>query len=89
MAKYRKKPVIIEALQFKRDSFEDIDKFTKGKAVNFRTERCIDGKSYCEIKAPDGTIRAVEGDYIIRGIKGELYPCKADIFEMTYVKVDK
>ena len=49
MAKYIKKPIIIEAIQFTRNSFEEIREFTNGKAHNFRTERCINGKSYCDI----------------------------------------
>lgn len=88
MVKYRKKPVIIDAIQFKRDCFEEIREFTNGKAYNFRTERCINGKSYCEIETLEGTHTATEGDYIIKGVKGEFYPCKPDIFEMTYELVD-
>ena len=84
MAKYRKKPVVIEAIQFKRDHFEDIREFTEGNAVNFRTERCMNGKSYCDIKTLEGLITATEGDYIIKGVQGEFYPCKPDIFEQTY-----
>ena len=83
--KYKKKPVEIEAIQFKRDCFEEIKEFTNGK---FRTERCIDGKSYCDIETLEGKHIATEGDYIIKGIKGEFYPCKPDIFEMTYEKVE-
>ncbi len=37
-----------------------------------------------DIKTPEGTMRAAPGDYIIRGIKGEFYPCKPDIFHATY-----
>jgi hypothetical protein len=40
------------------------------------------------IDTPEGTIRAEAGDYIIRGVKGEIYPCKPGIFEMTYERVD-
>ena len=84
MAKYRKKPVVIEAIQFRRDCFEDINKFAEGNVINFRTERCINGKSYCEIKTLEGIMTATEGDYIIKGVNGEFYPCKPDIFEKTY-----
>lgn len=86
--KYRKKPVVIEAVQFRRDCFEDVKAFTNGKAKNFRTERRPDGKSYCEIETLEGVMTATEGDYIIKGVKGELYPCKPDIFEKTYEPVD-
>lgn len=84
MVKYRKKPVVIDAMQFRRDCFEEIEEFTNGKAKNFRTERCLDGKSYCDIETVEGVHIATEGDYIIKGVKGEFYPCKPDIFEQTY-----
>lgn len=85
--KYRKKPIEIEAIRFKRDCFEDVKEFTEGNATNFRTEKCINGKSYCEIKTLEGTMTATEGDYIIKGVHGEFYPCKPDIFEKTYERV--
>lgn len=84
MGRYRKKPIVINAIQFKRDCFEDIRKFTNGKAKNFRTERCLNGKSYCDIETLEGVHIATEGDYIIEGIKGEFYPCKPYIFKKTY-----
>ena len=82
--KYRKKLVEIEAIQFKRNEFEDINEFTNGKAFNFRTERSMNGKSYCDIKTSVGTITAAEGDYIIKGVDGDFYTCEPDIFEKTY-----
>ena len=85
--KYRKKQGEIEAIQFKRNEFEDIDKFTNGKAFNFRTERSMNGNSYCDIKTSAGTITAAEGDYIIKGVDGDFYTCEPDIFEKTYVLV--
>ena len=86
--KYRKKPIEIEAIQFTRDNVEETKEFTEGNAFNFRTERCINGKSYCEIKTLGVTITATEGDYIIKCINGEFYPCKPDIFEKTYEPVE-
>ena len=85
--KYKKKPVGIEAVQFTRDNVEEIKEFTEGNAINFRTERCINGKSYCEIKTLEGTMTATEGDYIIKGVNGEFYPCKENIFIKTYEPV--
>ena len=49
MVKYRKKPVIIDAIQFKRHCFAETREFPNGKAYNFRTEIRINGKSYCEL----------------------------------------
>ena len=41
-----------------------------------------------EIETLEGVMKADKGDWIIKGVKGELYPCKSDVFEMTYEKVD-
>ena len=82
--KYRKKPVVIDAVQFTRDNFEDIKGFAGAAATYFRTERCLNGKAYCSIQTLEGNMTATEGDYIIKGVNGEFYPCKPDIFEKTY-----
>lgn len=87
--KYRKLPVEIEAIRFNRDSFEEIKKFTNGKAHDFITERRINGKSYCSIDTLEGVHTVTEGDYIIKGVNGEFYPCKPDIFKKTYEKVEE
>ena len=87
--KYRKKPVVIEAIKFTRDNFEEIKIFTNGKACNFKTEKHIGGKSYCEIETLECYITATEGDYIIKGVQGEFYPCNPDIFEATYDEVEE
>lgn len=62
MAKYRKRPVVIEAHQW-------------------------EGPEPLDIETKEGTMRADPGDWIITGVKGERYPCKPDIFEMTYEPV--
>ena len=78
--KFRKKPVIIEAIQY--------DGFHTGELHDF----C--GNSFYEPVGDDPFIRTLEGDmtiskgdYIIKGVKGEFYPCKPDIFEATYEEV--
>lgn len=86
--KYRKKPVEIEVIKFDRSNKNEVHEFTNGMAYDFRTERSPNGKSYCYIKTLEGDIVATEGDYIIKGVQGEFYPCKPDIFEMTYEKCD-
>lgn len=85
--RYIKKPVEIEAVEFRRDNIDIIKNFTEGKARDFITERHIDGKCYCTIDTLEGVHIATEGDYIIKGIKGEFYPCKPDIFRLTYSEV--
>ncbi len=86
--KYKKKPVEIEAIQWTGENTKEI--FLFGLKQEF-TEETID-----EIKLPsgelyimtlEGTMIASKGDYIIKGIKGEFYPCKPDIFLATYDKV--
>lgn len=84
MKKYRKKPVEIEAIQFTRYNIEDVIEFAKNKVLGFITERKLNGACTCKIDTLEGIMIATEGDYIIKGVKGEFYPCKPDIFEMTY-----
>lgn len=81
--KYRKKPVIIEAIKWTGNNISDIIKFTKNdsKIVS------IYGKDLT-IKTLEGTMKADCGDYIIKGVKGEFYPCKPDIFEQTYEEIE-
>ena len=76
--KYRKKPVEIEAIQWDGDT-EPILDFCK--SAEFR-----DGELY--IQTLEGQMHASLNDYIIKGIQGEFYPCKPDIFEQTYEKID-
>jgi len=82
--KYRKKPVTIEAVKFTRNNFDEILEFTQGKAKQFTIERRIDGKCFCVIPTLEGDHVATEGDFIIKGVNGEFYPCKPDIFDKTY-----
>jgi hypothetical protein len=80
--KYRKKPVVIEAIRYDLPLSE-------------MTEALLDfgfgivGHNGNKIVIPtlEGVMNANPGDYIIKGIKGEFYPCKSDIFEATYEKV--
>ncbi len=81
--RYRKKPVVVEAMQLP-DVF-DIEgrlKFEQWLTKHGRVCRYVgDG---LDVPTLEGVMRASKGDYIIKGVKGELYPCKPDIFEMTY-----
>ena len=82
--RYRKKPVVVEAIQFTRSTFPNVVAFTGGKAHMLTIERTPNGKCYCFIPTLEGEHKATEGDYIIKGVHGEFYPCKPDIFEETY-----
>ena len=84
MAFYRKKPVVIEAVQFTRSNWDKIKEFTNDTAYTLTIERRIDGIATCIIPTLEGQHIATEGDYIIKGVQGEFYPCKPDIFEKTY-----
>lgn len=92
MAKFRKKPVEIEAFRFYIDPMPDwfTDKMTYNEIMIFNCDysRYDIDEAYCTIKTLEGTMRGNGGDYIIKGVQGEIYPCKSDIFEATYEKVD-
>ena len=87
MAKYRKKPVVIDAVKFTRNNWDEIKEFTNGTAHTLTIERRIDGIATCIIPTLEGQHIATEGDYIIKGVQGEFYPCTPDIFEKTYEEV--
>ena len=105
MAKYRKKPVVIEAVQLRWDTWSEvcdfIDKksFVGGVYLNNESlevlpeglEALPEGKTSntmgLKIKTLEGTMLAIQSDYIIKGVNGEFYPCKPDIFEKTYETV--
>lgn len=83
--KYRKKPVVINAFCLGVDAFPSW--FLKNKYDNTNlTQEVI--KNGVIIKTLEGEMSANPGDYIIQGIKGEIYPCKPDIFEATYEAVE-
>jgi len=77
--KFRKKPVVIEAFQL---------------GINVAPDWCINvseiiDEKTIEIKTLEGKMRATSGDWIIKGVKGEVYPCKPNIFEATYERVEE
>ena len=88
MAKYRKKPVVIEAIQFIDDSEEliHISVFMNDSdlVINYSEKN----NPKLKIETLEGIMNASLGDYIIKGINGEFYPCKPDIFEKTYEVVE-
>ena len=83
MKKYRKKPMVIEAIQF-RDNREF---FYELKSQNIPILYDYQHTPRCFIETPEGNMYISDGDWIIKGVKGEYYPCKPDIFEMTYEEV--
>ena len=86
MAQYRKKPIVIDAIQWTGKNFDDIIMFSQNTIYwEFNKDQNI---NILEIQTLEGIMQADPGDYIIRGVKGEYYPCKPDIFEMTYESVN-
>jgi hypothetical protein len=82
MPAFRKKPVVIEAVQYVRNNADEITDFVAPHPVNMG--RVIDTGATLIIPTLEGDQEAIPGDWIIKGVKGEFYPCKPDIFEMTY-----
>ena len=80
--KYRKKPVVIEAIQWTGKNKHEIVSFM---GANSSREIAFMGENLTlEIPTLEGVMIASKGDFIIRGVNGEFYPCKPDIFEKTY-----
>lgn len=77
--KYRKKPVEIEAVQWTGYNYEEIQELGERNMTRSGNDLYI--------YTLEGAMRATIGDYIIKGVNGELYPCKPDIFNLTYEKV--
>jgi hypothetical protein len=79
MVKYRKKPVEIEALQWLGDNYKEIKDFCN---ISFGVNETSGFNLY--VHTLEGIMKASIGDYIIKGVQGEFYPCKPDIFKETY-----
>lgn len=89
MAKYRKKPVVIEAFCWRGDvRFGAPDWLTEWVSPNGGRVSIYAIDSSLEIPTLEGVMRADVGDWIIQGVKGEIYPCKPDIFVATYEPAD-
>lgn len=101
--KYRKKPVVIEAIQWDGRNTFDVITFLEGKEPDIRHPRALEAwDDFCESARRKGLdIKTLEdgsdnrakhvasiGDWIIKGVKGEFYPCKPDIFEATYERAE-
>ena len=80
MAKFRKKPVVIEAVRWDGENKNEVEQFLDNNGF-------VKG-DYVDIGTLEGLMTASVGDMIIKGVKGEFYPCKPDIFEATYEAVE-
>lgn len=103
MSKYRKKPVVIDALQLRWNTWNEMCDFVGvGKLTEGKPEGCFvkaDGSAVNDggdpndriglhIPTLEGLMLGVQDDWIIKGVKGEFYPCKPDIFAATYEPVE-
>ena len=92
MPMFRKKPVVVEAIHWKGDNLQEVITFTDGPPDVRSMHAGEKWEDYEKIVAAhglkiytlEGEMSASVGDWIIRGVKGEFYPCKPDIFEATY-----
>lgn len=82
--KYRKKPIVVEAVRYSKDSIAVTLDFVPADKIWYSS-----GVNDYYIKTLEGDHKCSEGDYIIKGVTGEFYPCKPDIFEQTYESADK
>ena len=89
MTLYRKKPVVIEAHLFRRTNGLLVAEWCGGRNQSARkASDHTDIYEWIDIPTLEGTMHASIGDYIIKGVRGEFYPCKPDIFRATYEAVE-
>lgn len=81
VGKYRKKPVVIEAMQLTHDTQHEVSAWSDGEVLNIGRDPLL------SISTLEGVRAANHGDWIIKGVQGEFYPCKPDIFAATYEEV--
>lgn len=85
-----KKPVVVEFVRLylsNPDSIDDVKAFTGKYFAEYQEHYASDKRIYY-IRTLEGEIKLTDGDYIIKGIDGEFYPCKPDIFEKTYEVIE-
>lgn len=81
MQRFRKKPVVIEAAQFTMDNADELIAWSEDVLASTYP-------TVLKISTLEGVMEAHVGDWIIKGVAGEFYPCRPDIFEATYERVD-
>ena len=88
-SKYRKKPVVINAIQLTNESVMDCISFVYPEYASIEPSilDAIRDQKFMHIETLEGDMKASFGDYIIKGVQGEFYSIKADIFQKTYDKV--
>ena len=84
MPKYRKKPVVIEARQYTEEARDDVIAWSDAVGTGIDDNGAEYELANIRIKTLEGTMVARPGDWVIKGVNGEFYPCKPDVFEKTY-----
>lgn len=87
MPKFRKKPVVVEAIQYTGHNDEKLRQWSFGKVLGSPVCEPTDNNPtgrYVQVKTLEGTMIGIVGDWIIKGVSEEFYPCKNDIFIQTY-----
>ena len=81
--RFRKRPIVVEAVQWNGRNKSEISDFTKNKLEDYGgiKDGCF------KVYTPEGLMIVRKGDWVVKGIKGEYYPVKSDIFDKTYVEV--
>lgn len=93
MPKYVKKPVVIEAIQWNGTNLREVIDFTglhpSAEKWTWEEYEAVVAAEGLKIFTLEGSLKATVGDMIIKGVHGEFYPCKPDIFEATYDPVEQ
>lgn len=88
--KYRKKPVVIEAVRWTGKNREEIHIFCPRNAFFTPARQDTEGRTTAwDLLIDSGIMHAEIGDYIIKGVNGKYYPCKPDVFAKTYERVEE
>lgn len=85
MARYVKQPIVVEAVKFEHDDFVEWKPWVQKAFDKGNLKYAINGY---EVRTLEGTMHGYNGSYLVKGVDGELYPCKGDIFEKTYRRID-
>lgn len=88
MPQFRKKPVVIEAIHYDWDDVQRIAEQAQDDVADFMANTIVVCGDQIEIQTLEGVMYASKGDWIIKGVKGDFYPCKPDIFAATYEPVE-
>lgn len=88
MPKFRKKPVVIEAVEIRRENYDAILDLGHGSKAETLYMGWETDPVFVKVPTLEGEMIGSAGDYLIKGVAGELYPCKADIFAATYESVE-